>query len=151
MSQGLIFIYTFLPIISWWEGMWARILDRGFSPCSVQVGKTEWVTPSWSQRELKVILSCLDRNLTSTRLKLNPIHRESSWGGGLCLAGALKRKGSLEQIAPPGSREGEHWWEADQVSVTCEWVFGCSGHTEQFDTLKASPASVCNPTSLALN
>lgn len=61
-----------------------RYVSQGPGPwiqSLVQVGKTEWVTPSWSQHELKVILSCLDRNLTFTRLKfcqLNAIQRESS-------------------------------------------------------------------------
>lgn len=47
--------------------------------------KTQGVTPSWSQHELEVVLSCLDRNVTFTRLKfcqLNAIHGESSEGGG---------------------------------------------------------------------
>lgn len=39
VSQGLILTYTFLPIISCWEGVWAGVLDPGFSPCSAQVGQ----------------------------------------------------------------------------------------------------------------
>lgn len=127
VTRALIFTYTFLPIISWWEGVWAGILDCGFSPQSAQVGQNRvsdtFLVTAWIKSHLKLLGS------KSHFYKVNILPAESHSQGkqlrrSLCLAAALKRKGRLEQIAPTCLLAGKG--SISEIQTKCQWpVNGC--------------------------